>query len=110
MLNRIVLSWNSLTQLPTTLLLPLTLILLGASRFTWKSADPVQMRTVVILLGEEGCVVAGEVMRAVQEAARSGAVFLVVDEEATYHKEAVAKRRLHDLLVKHPKRPEPSNC
>lgn len=81
MLNRIVHSWNLLTQLPTTLLLPLTLIPLEASRSTWKSADPVQMRTEVILLGEEGCVVAGEVMRAVQEAAREGVVFLVADEE-----------------------------
>ena len=59
---------------------PLTLILLGASRFTWKSADPVQMRMEAILRGEEGCVVAAEATKAVQEAAREGVVLLVADE------------------------------
>ena len=87
------------------LLLP-TLILLEVSRSTWRSADPVQMPMEATLRGEEGCVVAVEVMRAVREAAREGVAF-VADEEATY-REAVASLRLHDRLVKHPKRHEPS--
>lgn len=73
--------WNLLTQLPITLPSPLTLILLAENRFTWKSADPVQMRMEAILRGEEGCVVAAEVTKDVQEAAREGVVFLVADEE-----------------------------
>lgn len=54
------------------LLSPLTLIPLEASRSTWKSADPVQMRMEAILREEGGCVVAAGVTRAVQEAAREG--------------------------------------
>ena len=61
----------------------LTLIPLGVSRSTWKSADPVQTHMEVTLRGEEGCVVAAEVTTVVQELAREGEVSLVEDEEAT---------------------------
>lgn len=87
------------------LLLP-TLILLEVSRSTWKSAVPVQMPMEATLREEGECVVAVEVTRAVQEAAKEGVAF-VADEEATY-REAVASLRLHDPLMKHPKRHEPS--
>ena len=78
-------------QLHTMLLSPPTLILLEASRSTWKSADPVQMRMEATSRGEGECAVAVEVTRAVQEAAREGVAFrrmedavaiLEVDEEA----------------------------
>lgn len=89
------------------LLSPLILILLEASKSTWKSADPVPTRTAATLRDEAGCVVAVEVTRAVQEAAKGGVVFrrmeavvgmcLVVDE----HREA--NPRPHDPLVEYPK-------
>ena len=62
-------------HLPTMLLLPLTPIPLAASRSTWKSADPVQTHMEAISREEGECVVAAEVMRAVQEAAREGVAF-----------------------------------
>lgn len=83
----------------------------------WKNADPVQTHMEGTLLEEGVCVVAVEVTRAVQEVAREGAAFrrmeaavamhLVVDEGATWHREAVDNLRLHDLLMKHCKRHEP---
>ena len=79
------------------LLSPPTLILLEASRSTWKSADPVQMPMEGISRGGGECVVAVEAMKAVLEVARAGVV------EVTTEREAVGRLRLHDPPVKHPK-------
>ena len=69
------LSSNLPTQLRTMQLSPQTLILLEASKSTWKSADHVQTRMEAILREEGGCAVAVELTRAVQEAAREEVAF-----------------------------------
>ena len=66
-------------RLPTMLLSPPTLILLEASRSTWKSADPVQTPMEATSQEEEGCVVGVGGMRAVLEAARAGVVEEVIE-------------------------------
>lgn len=87
---------------------------LEASRSTWKSAGPVQTRMEATLREEVGFVVVVEATRAVQEAAREGvafrrmeaavAILLVADEVETCPREAAANPRLHNPMVKLPKR------
>ena len=57
------------------------------------------MRMEATLREEGGYVVAVEVMRAAQEAAREEVALLVADEG---QREGVASLKLHDTLVKHP--------
>ena len=93
------------------LLSPLILILLEANKSTWKSADPVRTRMEAILLEEGECVVAVEVTRAVQEAAREEAAFKRMEAAVVIaaDEEVVANRRLHDPLVECPTLHEPFN-
>ncbi len=58
---------------------PPTLILLGASRSTSKSADPAQMPMEAISQEEEECVAAVEAMKAVLEVAREEAVEVAIE-------------------------------
>ena len=89
------------------LLSPLILILLEASKSTWKSVDLVQMHMEATLQEEAEYVVAVEPTRAVREVAREEAAFQRMEVVvATCLAEAVAKLRLHDPLGKHPQRYE----
>ena len=97
--------------LPTMLRSPLILILLEASRSTWKSVDLVQMHMEAILQEEAEYVVAVEPTRAVREVVREEAAFqrMEVVVVATCLAEAVANLRLHDPLGKHLQPHECSN-
>ena len=61
------------------LLSPPTLILLEASRFTLKSADPVQTLTEATSREGEECGVAVEATRAVLAAVREGAAEVAIE-------------------------------
>ena len=86
----------------------LILILLEASRFTWKSVDLVQMRMEATLQEEAEYVVAVEPTRAVREVARvEAAAFQRMEVVvATCLAEAAANLRLHNPLGKHLQRYE----
>ena len=59
---------NSLTSLATTLPLLPTPMLLEASKYTWKNADPALLLMVEVSTTEAACVEAGEVPRVVPTA------------------------------------------